>query len=186
MQTRLLSANDAASVQSVFDSQPLVMLSPKLADANPFAQIFSQDLSSGCLCFGTFDKQDQLVAFATFWPWPDAPLSTLAMICNRPTGSVFSGQLSGLGPALDAALGWLESHGYTGFYAVRANHPRWKNSIVQARLGRISQYHFNVAEVIPQHALSRHKLINQRVLGNRPMRTDALLLLVTAPNEQAV
>jgi hypothetical protein len=181
MKTRLLTLNDAIAVQSVFDSQPLIMLSPKLPDAIPYAQAFSQNLNTGCICFGAFDNKDTLVAFVTFWPWPDAPLSTLVMICNRPTGSVFSGRLSGLGPAFDAAVTYMESLGYTGFYSVRANNPRWKNHIVQARLGRFNLYQVSVPEIIPQHCLSRYTLINQRVLGQQPVRTEVLLMLAVLP-----
>jgi len=157
------------------------MLSPKLPDAIPYAQTFSKNLNTGCICFGAFDNKDILVAFVTFWPWPDAPLSTLVMICNRPTGSVFSGRLSGLGSAFETALNYMESHGYTGFYSVRANKPRWKKDIIQARLDKLNQYQVSVAEVIPQHCLSRYTLINQRVLGQQPIRTEALLMLAIAP-----
>ena len=182
-QIKQLTLADAQDVQSCYDSQPKLMLSPKTKGEQPYAWTFQSLIQSGCIAYGAF-KDGVLAAFCVVWPWPSQPTSTLVLFVNRPTGSAFNPRSSGLQAAIDGALFHLEQTGRSALYFARAKSDRWKNSVVTRRIGRLGEYHAIPAEIIPSGRLSKYPDINNYVLGRTPVRREAVLVLAVKPHEE--
>jgi hypothetical protein len=181
--TRQLRADDAASVQSVYDSQPKLMLAPKRAGEPPYASTFTQLLASGCVAYGAF-AADQLTAFVVVWPWPDLPVSSLVLFCSRPDGMVYNPSRTGLAQAMDACLHTLEAEQRFTLYFVRSSGGRWRHSVVRRRFGRFGQYDARPVEVLSAGQRSKFPGINARLLNGAAMRADCAIIVATAPTDQ--
>jgi hypothetical protein len=181
--TRQLSLSDAQSVQECYDSQPLLMLAPKRADAPKYADVFHQLLASGCVAYGCFED-NRLLAFCVVWPWPDQPVATLVIFLNRPTGGIYNPERSGLRYAIDAALAHVEARGCWTIYYVRADAQRWKRSRIAKRLGRLGEYRIVPVERLSAGMLSKWPTINQRVLAGLPVPGDAIVVQGLRPYDE--
>ena len=180
-QTRLLTVFDAAEVESVYDSQPKLMLIPKAPGALPYGKTFVSLLNSGCYAYGSF-LGNHLQAFAVFYPWPHLPATTLVLATNRPTGSIYNPQQSGLTAVFDAGLLHAETDARCMLFTVRSAAKKWNhNTMVSPKLGRFYDYRSTVAERLPKGQQSKFASINQLVLNSRPVLTDSFLICAIAP-----
>jgi hypothetical protein len=179
-QIRRLEIADSQSVQDCYDSQPKLMLVEKSPNEAPYASTFQHLLFAGCVSFGAFDGHE-LKAFATFWPWPTLPASTLVLAVNRPDGMLYNPERSGLQAVLNAGLSHMEADGRTSVYFARSGARRWKHSLIKQRLGRLGEYHASAVERIPAGQGSRFEDFNRFVLGGRSVRGDAVMVHAVAP-----
>lgn len=179
-QIRRLEVADSQSVQDCYDSQPKLMLVEKPPNEAPYANTFQHLLFAGCVSFGAFDGL-QLKAFSTFWPWLTLPASTLVLAVNRPDGMLYNPERSGLQAVLNAGLAHMEADGRSSVYFARSGAKRWKHSLIKQRLGRLGEYHASSVERILAGQVSHYADFNRFVLGNRPVRGDAVMVHAVAP-----
>lgn len=167
--------SDADIVEECFDSQPRLMLAPKRAGAKEYAAVFRGLIADGCVAYGAF-RDGVLAAFCIVWPWPSLPIATMVIFLNRPTGTIYNPERSGLRHAIDAALAHIEALGVWSIYYVRADTERWRRSRVVRGIGRMGEYQLVPVERIASGSLSRYPPINDLVLGGLPVPGDAVLV----------
>lgn len=180
-QVRRLSMSDADIVEECFDSQPLLMLAPKRVGAKEYAAVFRGFIANGCIAYGAF-RDGVLAAFCIVWPWPNLPTATMVIFLNRPTGTIYNPERSGLRHAVDATLAHIEALGYWSIYFARADNKKWTHSRIVRRLGRLGEYQLVPVERIARGKLSRHPDINRLVLGGTPVQGDAIIVQGLRPH----
>jgi len=175
-----LDHDDAEAVKDCFDSQPKVMLETKRLDREPYDMTFKNLIRSGCTAYGMVN--DGVVqAFSIVWPWPSMPASTIVMACNRPDGKIYNPKRTGLSASLDACLIEMEQQERRISYYVRSSGKAWKNSTAHKGHGRFGEYQCTAAEHISQGCASRYSDFNKFILGGRPVSSDAVIIVATAP-----
>jgi hypothetical protein len=180
MEIRQLTPLDAEQVESVFDSQPKLMLKEKLERKSPYSATFRSLLLNRAIAWGAFDG-DRLNAFSIAYKWNDFPIGTLVMLACRPDGKIFNPERTGLAQAVDASLDHLIKLGAPTVYFVRANNKKWTNSLMQKRFGKFGKSYASAVEYINAGELSKHQAINDLVLNRVPLSVDSVLVCLTRP-----
>lgn len=179
-QTRRLLISDAEIVEECFNSQPRLMLRDKTNDESAYAGVFRSHLLTGCVSYGAFSGEE-LRAFCTVWQWSGFPIGSLVLFVNKPDGSLFNPERTGLACAVDAALDHLAAIGVPTVYFVRAESTKWRNSRITKNFGLFGLSFSKDVERIKSGQLSKHEAINTFVLNNQPPKADAILVCVTRP-----
>jgi hypothetical protein len=180
MEIRQLTPLDAEQVESVFDSQPKLMLKKKSDRRSPYSVTFRSLLSSGAISWGAF-IEGEMKAFAVGYKWSMFPIGTLVMMASKPDGKIFNPERTGLAQAVDATLDHLIELGAPTVYFVRAHNRKWTNSLMQKRFGKFGSSYASAVEYISAGNLSKHQAINDLVLNRLPPSVDSVLVCLTRP-----